>query len=79
MDLLLGYPVDVENTVKMIDLVLEDYCGEAADGIADRRKATLWGYSGFYIKDRRRVWTGNNSVFNNNLSAAGNILAAVWH
>jgi hypothetical protein len=31
-------PVDVKNAVEMIDLVLEDHCGESADGVADRNQ-----------------------------------------
>ena len=30
-----GSPVDVKDAVQMVDLVLEDYCGEPADCIAD--------------------------------------------
>ena len=30
-----GSPVDIEHAVEMVDFVLEDYCGEAANGVAD--------------------------------------------
>ena len=56
---LLENPVDVEDAVEVIHFMLEDYCGEAADRVADGLQARY------------------SSVFNHNLLAAGNILAAV--
>ena len=33
-------PVDVKDAVEVVNLVLEDHCGESADGVADRNQ--LW-------------------------------------
>ena len=39
---LFGNPVDVKDSVEMIDFMLEDYCCESADSVANRNQFSVF-------------------------------------